>query len=118
MVSTSRGQANIELAGVKDAIKASPTPTEEESTKEKFLLRRIEISSDDRSFLQKILGSVVGIAVISTCFGFWQWHYKVQPVLDEMAQLQLSKLRMEVEDMKAKAGSKKSSGETETEIEC
>jgi hypothetical protein len=43
---------------------------------------------------------LAGAAFWMMVYGFFKWHREIQPVQDEIAKLQLEKLRIEVDQLK------------------
>lgn len=79
-----------------EIIRAIDKPTSVDSAKLAAAEKRVELAVSDRKFFVHATGLIAGIAVLSIAYGFREWHRKVQPVQDELAQLQLEKLRREI----------------------
>lgn len=71
-----------------------------ESTQEKVILRKIELANMDKKSFIYLLNALIVIGTFMMIYGFKQWHYKVQPIQDEISKLTLEKLRHEVKTMK------------------
>lgn len=89
-------QSSIELGGLRQMQNPSPT----DAAKKQVLEKRLEVAGADRMFYIRCLGWLAGGAISLMVCGFIRWHTKVQPVQDEMARLQLEKLRHEVRQLK------------------
>lgn len=89
-----------ELADLKQV--AQPTPAQK--TRIAVLEKRVEIANSDHRAIPYVLGTISGISVLLIYYGFRRWHTEIQPLIDEsakvqlqIAELQLKKLRQEVE---------------------
>jgi hypothetical protein len=92
-----------ELAGLKTIAQ----PSALETTKILVLETKLEITKTDKIFPVRTIGAFAGIALCLMSVGFVKWHAEVQPLLDRMtkaqvetAELQLEKLRREVEALR------------------
>jgi hypothetical protein len=72
-----------------EAIKQIQNPSPVDKAKLQILEKRLEISASDKIFYIKGIGAITGISVVLMIWGFTKWHRDVQPIQDEMAQLQL-----------------------------
>lgn len=79
-----------------ESIKQIQMPTTAQLAK----LKHFDLAIANRTFEQHALGALGGVATLLMVYGFWKWHRDVQPVQDEMAKLQLEKLRIEVEQLR------------------
>lgn len=79
-----------------ETLKALPHTSPVDEVRKQVLQRKIEIASDDKKTLQAGCGLLAGFAVVGLVYGFRKWHSEIQPVQDELARLQLRKLRAEV----------------------
>ncbi|MEH6348385.1 MAG: hypothetical protein V7785_25060 [Bermanella sp.] len=70
----------------------------------KFIETRVNGQISDRDFLNKVLGAAIGISILLMSYGFRQWHTKIQPKQDEYFDLQLQKLKQEIENNKSSQG--------------
>jgi hypothetical protein len=89
-------QTAIEIQTVKDI----QNPSAADKTRLQFLERRLTVATSDRKFETIICGVICGIGLILMHYGFMKWHKEVQPIQDEIAKLQLEKLRHEVKQLK------------------
>ena len=90
-------QAIIENESLKHI--ANPSPVEK--AREQVLQKRVELAIADKNFSMHALAVITLVALASMAIGFWKWHRDVQPVQDEIAELQLKKLRHEVSQLTA-----------------
>ena len=58
--------------------------------------QRIDSAIDQARTFRHLLNGLGSVGCLLLVFGFRQWHTKIQPVQDEMLQLQVEKLRREV----------------------
>src|SRR6185503_16872159 len=79
-----------------ESIRQIDNPSTVDQTKKLLLDKRLEIARADKDFLTKSLGALGGVALALMGYGFWKWHTCVQPIQDELLQLQVKKLRHEV----------------------
>ena len=82
-----------------ELIKQIAKPSDVDLAKKIVLDKRLQIAMADRSFLYHALGALGGVAMFLMTYGFWKWHRDVQPLQDEITQLQLKKLRHEVRQL-------------------
>lgn len=61
--------------------------------------KRLEVEGANKSLFLKCLGSIIGVSLILMFYGFKEWHTKIQPKQDEYFDLQLQKLRKELENL-------------------
>lgn len=84
-----------------EELKAIVTPSVRETAKRQILQRQIEVAKSDKELFKWGSAGVAGIGMALMMFGFGKWHKDIQPTLDEIAQLQLIKLRDEVSHQKS-----------------
>jgi len=89
-------QAAIEV----ETIRQNPNSSAVDKAKMQILEKRLKIAATDKNFYVITIGVFFGVSIILMYYGFRTWHKYVQPVQDEMAQLQLEKLRHEVGQLK------------------
>jgi len=70
----------------------------EETPLAKFIEKRIAVEVENKKTFILSLGTTSGIAVLFIWYGFRQWHTKIQPKQDEYFDLQLQKLKQEIEN--------------------
>lgn len=75
-------------------LKSSEDPLLEE--REKLLDRQVQIAVNNREHGKWLLAVVFAIGFYSSCFGFYRWFRKVQPVHDQISELQRQKLELEI----------------------
>ena len=78
-----------EMATHKDA----PHPT---FVRKALLERLIEVAKSDKKTMEVLLAVVTFVGGLGVVYGFGKWHKDIQPIQDEMLELQLEKLRREV----------------------
>lgn len=78
-------------------------PKEQLNKDKKILSHYIEKSmqayAENKKLFTKLLGYVGGIGFCLMLYGFFKWHTKIQPQQDEYFNLQLKKLRKEIEGL-------------------
>ncbi len=77
------------------------TEEKEQSTLGKIIEVRIDVAMQDRKFFNIVLGAICGGALCLLFYGLKEWHTKIQPKQDEYFELQLAKLKKEIESIKA-----------------
>ena len=75
-------------------IKVNPSPVDD--VRKQVLEKKMEIARDNKNFYIWASGGLAGIAICLMLYGFRKWHTKIQPMQDELMQLQLRKSRAEV----------------------
>ncbi|MGD0015951.1 MAG: hypothetical protein ABSC38_00280 [Verrucomicrobiia bacterium] len=91
-------QTVVEIESIKQV--ANPLPAD--AAKKLVLEKRRELAVSDRKFFEIALVVIIVGSVFLMIYGFGKWHKEVQPIQDEMAQLQLKKLRHEVNQLTGK----------------
>lgn len=64
--------------------------------RESLLDQQVKLAVDNREHGKWVLAVIFAIGFYSSCFGFYCWYTKVQPVHDEILELQKKKLELEV----------------------
>ncbi|SFU71859.1 hypothetical protein SAMN05216350_104145 [Polaromonas sp. YR568] len=77
------------------------SPTNRDVARREILLRQIEVAKQDKDFYKWACAVIGGIGTLGMVVGFTKWHREIQPMLDEISQLQLAKLRHEVSQLSA-----------------
>lgn len=85
-----------ELEGLKQI--AKPTPVD--AAKIALLQKKLEINKADKDAEIKLLGGLGGVAFLMMLIGFWNWHSKIQPVIDETAKVQLEIAKLQLEKLR------------------
>ncbi|WP_052810780.1 hypothetical protein [Variovorax paradoxus] len=79
-----------------ETVKAIAQPTPPDVAKRELLGKLIVVAKSDKDFLGHCLSAIAALGFWLGVYGFYKWHKDVQPVQDEMLQLQVEKLRREV----------------------
>lgn len=82
-----------------EELKAMPAPTKRDVARRDILLRQIEVTKQDKNFYKWACAVIGGIGTLGMVVGFTKWHREIQPMLDEISRLQLTKLRHEVSQL-------------------
>lgn len=85
-----------------ETLKADPVRSISQEARFQILQKKLEVAREDKNLFLISLGVVIGIGIFMMSYGFKKWHTEVQPIQDEMARLNLKKLRREMgEDQNA-----------------
>jgi len=79
-----------------EELKAMAAPTNRDIARREILVRQIEVAKLDKNFYKWACAAIGAIGTLGMVVGFMKWHREIQPMLDEISQLQLAKLRHEV----------------------
>lgn len=82
-----------------EALKVMAAPTNRDVVRREILVRQIEVAKLDRDFYKWACAAIGAIGTLGMVVGFTKWHREIQPMLDEISQLQLAKLRHEVSQL-------------------
>ncbi len=67
----------------------------------KFVLeKQSKIDAADKEFFLSVIGGAVATSWLLMAYGFYQWHTKIQPQQDRMAEKQLEKADLEIKILK------------------
>lgn len=88
-------RSTIDLETVKTIAQPSPPDV----AKRQLLEKLMEVAQSDKDSLGYGLTGITTLGFWIGVFGFARWHQKIQPLQDEMLQLQVEKLRREVAAM-------------------
>lgn len=83
-----------------EALKQIQNPSPVDEARKLILQKRYDIGVTDSKVIRVLLIALAVGSFYLMIYGFWKWHKKVQPVQNEIAELQRDKLRLEVEQMK------------------
>jgi len=99
-----------------EALKEFEAPSHLEETKIALIQRQIDVRKSDKQFINCALGIPLLAGICGICYGFIKWHKEVQPMLDEMARVQLDLAKLELKKKKAEwcAASRARDGAGET----
>jgi len=61
-----------------------------------LLERKLEITRSDHNFYLYSLSGVMAMGILLMWHGFRKWHKEIQPIQDEIARLNLKKLKREM----------------------
>tara|TARA_R100000049_G_scaffold5408_1_gene17130 strand:+ start:30298 stop:30705 length:408 start_codon:yes stop_codon:yes gene_type:complete len=64
--------------------------------KQKILEKKIEIAVENRDILKWLFAVLFAIGFYGSLYGFHKWYKKIQPMHDEILELQRKKLALEV----------------------
>lgn len=84
------------------ALEEIEKPTAAQQSTRESLERKIEIAIEDKDGLSTASTWLACFGALMMVLGFWKWHTEIQPRQDEFAELELEKLRHEVEQLKGK----------------
>ncbi|ELB2044562.1 MULTISPECIES: hypothetical protein [Vibrio] len=86
----------VELAKYESIEKPTPYELRQKEALEKI----IELLKANKPFNLNVSMSVIIIGLITMFYGFYRWHYQLQPKLDELLDLQVAKSKLEVQQLK------------------
>jgi len=79
-----------------ETLKADPARSISEETRFQILERKMEIAKQNKDTFLYSLGALFAVGGLMAFYGFKKWHTEIQPIQDEMARLNLRKLRQDV----------------------
>ncbi|MCZ8254302.1 MAG: hypothetical protein O9327_01310 [Polaromonas sp.] len=82
-----------------EELKAIVAPTNRDIARREILVRQIEVTKLDKDFYKWACAVIGAIGTLAMVVGFIKWHREIQPMLDEISQLQLVKLRYEISQL-------------------
>lgn len=101
-VNKSANDLVFEFAVEYETLKADPLRSVSQEVRFQILQKKLGVAKSDKTLFISILGVINGIGIFMVWYGFKKWHTELQPIQDEMARLNLKKLRRELgEDEKA-----------------
>ncbi|WP_339414208.1 hypothetical protein [Pseudomonas sp. EA_35y_Pfl2_R5] len=79
-----------------ETLKEQKTPSPSVVAKIAMFERLLEIGLQSKEMYRYVIAFFSGIGFWLSVYGFWQWHRRIQPVIDEMqrVQLELAKLQL------------------------
>ncbi|BEP36692.1 hypothetical protein GmRootV59_36640 [Variovorax sp. V59] len=80
-----------------EAVKSVEKPTAADTIKKQLLERLIDVAKSDKDYFNNSLSALAAVGFFLMGFGFFKWHREIQPLQDEMLNLQVAKLRSEVQ---------------------
>jgi len=95
-VNKSTNDLVFEFAVEYETIKADPLRSVSQEARFQILQKKLVVAKNDKTLFLSSLGGVIGIGILMVWYGFKKWHTEVQPIQDEMARLNLKKLRREM----------------------
>lgn len=97
-VNQSTNDLAFEVAVEYETLKADPMRSVADEARFTVLEKKLEIAGLNKKTFMFCLGVIITIGSFMVWYGFRKWHTEVQPVQDEIARLNLLKLRREVEE--------------------
>lgn len=82
------------------AIEAKMERTKIEADKLELSKKLLEVSNSNQEFANIVIGVVCGIGLGLSLIGAWDWKHKIQTRDDLLAELQIEKLRTEINVLK------------------
>ena len=95
-VSKSTNDLVFETAVEYETLKADPKRSASQEVHFQVLQKKLEIADSNKSFFIFCLAIIAVVGSFMMWYGFKKWHTKVQPIQDEIARLNLKRLRREV----------------------
>jgi hypothetical protein len=87
-----------------EELRSMTAPTNRDVARREILLHQIEVTKQNKDFYKWACAVIAGIGTVGMVVGFTRWHREIQPMLDEVSQLQLVKLRHEVSQLNGSPG--------------
>jgi hypothetical protein len=84
-----------------EELKAIAAPSSRDTARREVLLRQVDVAKLDKDFYKWACAAIGAVGTLGMVVGFTKWHREIQPMLDEISQLQLVKLRHEVSQLNA-----------------
>ncbi len=94
-VSKSTNNFIFEVAVEYETLKANPVRSISEEARFQILQKKFEVSRKDKNFFNTSLAIIICIGICMMLYGFKKWHTEIQPIQDEIARLNLKKLKKE-----------------------
>jgi hypothetical protein len=91
---------NISLSEAIIAIEAKKERTKEEEAKLELSNKLLNVAKSNQEVANKAISYVLGIGIFLTIYGAWFWKTKIQARDDLLANLQVEKLRAEINALK------------------
>jgi hypothetical protein len=95
-VNKSTNDLAFEIAVEYETLKADPVRSVSEEVRFQVLQKKLEIAKNDKNTFLFGLAAVIGVGILMVWYGFKKWHTEVQPIQDEMARLNLRRLKREM----------------------
>lgn len=61
----------------------------------------IEVSKSNENFAGSVLMLFLMVGIVLSCYGFLEWHQKIQPRDDKLATLQIAKLEVDIAKLRS-----------------
>ena len=78
-------------------------PSRSQIVRKEVLERKEEINTENKKSYMTVISKGFTIAIILITFGFIAWHYKVQPLQDELSKKHIEKLDLELSALRKQA---------------
>ena len=95
-VNTSTNNLAYEIAVEYQVLKENPVRSISEETQFQLLQRKLEIARKNKMVFLFGIGAIIGGGLLMMGYGFRKWHKDIQPIQDEIARLNLLKLKREL----------------------
>jgi len=86
-----------------EELKSQATLNSREAARRQLLQRQMEVAKKDKEFFLSASAVLAAVGAVVMVLGFTRWQLKIQPVQDEIADLQLEKLRYEALERRGNA---------------
>jgi hypothetical protein len=96
-VNKSTNDLAFEIVVEYETLKADPMRSVSQEAHFQVMERKLEIAAKNKGTFMFCLSVITTAGIWMMGYGFRKWHTEVQPVQDEIARLNLKKLRQEVE---------------------
>ncbi|MDN3518065.1 hypothetical protein QWY84_10630 [Aquisalimonas lutea] len=95
-VNKSTNDLAFDVAVEYETLKADPMRSVADEARFTVLERKLEIAGKNKKTFMIFLSVIIAAGSLMVWYGFKKWHTEVQPVQDEIARLNLLKLKREV----------------------
>ena len=84
-----------------ETLKEQKVPSGPVKAKIEMLERLLEIGLQNKNLYRYFVAVFSGIGFWLSLYGFWRWHHRIQPVIDEMQQVQLDIAKLQLAKLQA-----------------
>ena len=85
-----------------EELEAKESPNKVDSKRREMLENRVSVAVKDRDVFNYALEAVFAASLVLMGFGFWEWHFVVQPKQDKLLDLQIQKAEADLKALTRK----------------
>lgn len=86
----------FEAAIAVEELEAKESPNKVDTKRREMMEKRVAVAVKDRDSFNCVLQVVLSASLVLMGFGFWEWHFVVQPKQDKLLDLQIQKAEEEL----------------------